>query len=252
MACLSLSRAAGASTLWQAPIAPQSNTRPLLQVCITLLLVVECILRFRLPTCLHCMLHEHSRWVLVYALFQHLLTAVDSSNLPPAYLICRQRITITCASSWNHHGIRKRSFGGLLRCQSHSYSSFSERRPNEDEGGFTENDNSRGQPSERFPLHPIALVAQAVPIFSSLRARLHLCRLKLEELREESECEGFNGSLLKQGSLGMALLSTSMIARDRISPVLLTLRANPTFMSGLLAWAIAQVFFVKPHSIFTI
>jgi acid phosphatase family membrane protein YuiD len=39
----------------------------------------------------------------------------------------------------------------------------------------------------------------------------------------------------------MALLSTSIIARERISPVLITLRANPTFMSGLVAWAIAQV-----------
>ncbi|KAG0613558.1 hypothetical protein M758_6G111800 [Ceratodon purpureus] len=200
MACLSLSRA---STLWQAPIVLQSNPRPLLQ---------------------------------------HLVTAVDSSNLRPTYLYCRQRISIICASSWNRSGYRrKRSLVGLVRCQSHSYSSFSERREDGEEGGFIEEEeNSRGHPSGRFPLYPIALLAQALAVFSSLRARLHLCRLKLEVLCEESEWEGIDGTVLKQGSLGMALLSTSMIARDRISPVLLTLRANPTFMSGLVAWAIAQ------------
>lgn len=41
---------------------------------------------------------------------------------------------------------------------------------------------------------------------------------------------------------GMALLSTtSSMAKERISPVLGRLGANPTFMSGLLAWAIAQM-----------
>jgi hypothetical protein len=68
---------------------------------------------------------------------------------------------------------------------------------------------------------------------------------------EESQWKDFDGMLLKQGSLGMALLSTSIIARDRISPVFLTLRANPTFMSGLVAWAIAQVLFLKFHSTIT-
>lgn len=65
----------------------------------------------------------------------------------------------------------------------------------------------------------------------------------METLCEESERETSEGALLMQGSMGMALLSISMIARDRISPVLITLRTNPTFMSGLVAWAIAQVFF---------
>lgn len=189
----------------------------------------------------------------VFALLgQHLVTAVDSSNLRPTYVYCRQRISIICASSWNQSGyIRKRSLAGLLRCQSHSYSCFSERGENGEEAGFNEEEeSSRGQPSGRFPLHPIALLAQALAVFSSLRARLHLCRSKLEVLCEESEWEGFDGTVLKQGSLGMALLSTSIIARDRISPVLLTLRANPTFMSGLVAWAIAQVLFPKFHSTF--
>jgi acid phosphatase family membrane protein YuiD len=39
----------------------------------------------------------------------------------------------------------------------------------------------------------------------------------------------------------MALLSTKAIAKDRISPAIASLCANPTFMSGLIAWAIAQL-----------
>lgn len=137
--------------------------------------------------------------------------------------------------SWSHGG-------GRLRCQSHSCAGFSERRP-EEEGFGEEGENARGQPSGRVPLQPIVLVAQALAgLQSSLRARVHLCRDKMALLCEESE---WDGALLQQGGLGMALLSTSIIARDRISPVLITLRANPTFMSGLVAWAIAQVLFLK-------
>lgn len=39
----------------------------------------------------------------------------------------------------------------------------------------------------------------------------------------------------------MALLSTTAMAKNHLSPVLATLSANPTFMSGLVAWTIAQV-----------
>lgn len=130
----------------------------------------------------------------------------------------------------------------MLRCQSHSGAGFSERiAEEEEEKGFggDGNDSVNGQPSGRFPLQPVALVAQALAIVSSsLRERLHLCRTRMAVLCAESE---WDGELLQQGGLGMALLSTSIIARDRISPVLITLRANPTFMSGLVAWAIAQV-----------
>lgn len=42
--------------------------------------------------------------------------------------------------------------------------------------------------------------------------------------------------------IGMALLSTTTsMAKERISPVLGSLGANPTFMSGLLAWVLAQM-----------
>ncbi|XP_002967232.2 uncharacterized protein LOC9631686 [Selaginella moellendorffii] len=51
-----------------------------------------------------------------------------------------------------------------------------------------------------------------------------------------------SGNLLANGSspLGMALLSTSAMASAHLSPMIVTLRANPTFMSGLVAWMVAQ------------
>ncbi|XP_058100449.1 uncharacterized protein LOC131245187 isoform X2 [Magnolia sinica] len=50
-----------------------------------------------------------------------------------------------------------------------------------------------------------------------------------------------DGEFLQSGGIGMTLLSTTTAAaRVHISPFLATLAANPTFVSGLLAWALAQ------------
>eukprot|EP00252_Welwitschia_mirabilis_P002928 TRINITY_DN12932_c0_g1_i2.p1 TRINITY_DN12932_c0_g1~~TRINITY_DN12932_c0_g1_i2.p1 ORF type:complete len:252 (-),score=31.18 TRINITY_DN12932_c0_g1_i2:93-848(-) len=53
---------------------------------------------------------------------------------------------------------------------------------------------------------------------------------------------GHHGKLYKGGGIGMTLLSiTSSAAKQKISPVLETLGANRTFMSGFLAWMFAQI-----------
>ena len=52
--------------------------------------------------------------------------------------------------------------------------------------------------------------------------------------------EEWNGCYLQNGGLGVALLSITANAKLRISPFVATLAANPTFVSGLLAWIIAQ------------
>lgn len=49
-----------------------------------------------------------------------------------------------------------------------------------------------------------------------------------------------NGFYLQNGGLGVALLSITTNAKVRISPFVATLAANPTFVSGLVAWIIAQ------------
>lgn len=154
-------------------------------------------------------------------------------------LNCRQRISITC-TSYLENDIRKDDTRrrSSVRCQGHASSS------NQGVMGFDE-PNPPNPPSQsamlppRLLLLPVILLAKATALLSCLRGRLNQCRLQLEALGQGADFD--TKSLLQQGGLGMALLSTSVIARDRISPVLITLRANPTFMSGLVAWALAQV-----------
>lgn len=49
-----------------------------------------------------------------------------------------------------------------------------------------------------------------------------------------------SGCYLRNGGLGVALLSITSNAKHRFSPFVATLAANPTFVSGLFAWIIAQ------------
>lgn len=49
-----------------------------------------------------------------------------------------------------------------------------------------------------------------------------------------------SGGYLQNGGIGVALLSVTSNAKVRISPFVATLSANPTFVSGLFAWFIAQ------------
>lgn len=56
---------------------------------------------------------------------------------------------------------------------------------------------------------------------------------------EALPCE-FEGKFSQNGTIGMALLSVTSTAKVKISPFVATLAANPTFVSGLFAWAIAQ------------
>ncbi|MCO5584318.1 hypothetical protein L7F22_038242 [Adiantum nelumboides] len=64
----------------------------------------------------------------------------------------------------------------------------------------------------------------------------------LAETNSNSLKRRLSGHFMEQGGLAMALMSTTAIAKDHLNPVIATLCANPTFMSGLVAWTIAQVF----------
>lgn len=151
-------------------------------------------------------------------------------------LNCRQRISITCTSNLEDD-TRKDDIGrrSSVRCQGHASSS------NQGAMGCEEPNppNQSAMLPPRLLVLPLILLAKATALLSRLRGRLNQCRLQLEALGQGADFD--TKSLLHQGGVGMALLSTSVIARDRISPVLITLRSNPTFMSGLVAWALAQV-----------
>lgn len=56
----------------------------------------------------------------------------------------------------------------------------------------------------------------------------------------ENVPEELRGDLLQNGSFGMALLSITATAKVKISPIVATLTANPTFVSGFIAWFMAQ------------
>ncbi|KAI9109800.1 hypothetical protein K1719_018841 [Acacia pycnantha] len=62
--------------------------------------------------------------------------------------------------------------------------------------------------------------------------RVYSCTQKVVD-----EC---NGCYLQNGGLGVALLSITTNAKLRFSPFFATLAANPTFLSALFAWIIAQ------------
>ncbi|KAK4738930.1 hypothetical protein R3W88_002627 [Solanum pinnatisectum] len=56
----------------------------------------------------------------------------------------------------------------------------------------------------------------------------------------ENVPEELRGDLLQNGSFGMALLSITATAKVKISPIVATLAANSTFVSGFIAWFMAQ------------
>ncbi|KAM7274939.1 hypothetical protein ACFE04_016805 [Oxalis oulophora] len=49
--------------------------------------------------------------------------------------------------------------------------------------------------------------------------------------------EGYN---YQNGAFGVAILSMTSTAKCRLSPIISTLAANPTFISGMFAWIVAQ------------
>ncbi|CAN4108430.1 unnamed protein product [Withania somnifera] len=56
----------------------------------------------------------------------------------------------------------------------------------------------------------------------------------------ENVPEELSGDMLQNGSFGTALLSITATAKVKISPFVATLAANPTFVSGFIAWFMAQ------------
>eukprot|EP00250_Pteridium_aquilinum_P014908 c22277_g1_i1 orf=319-1290(+) len=70
----------------------------------------------------------------------------------------------------------------------------------------------------------------------------------LMETSSSSLKRRLSGCFMEQGGLTMALLSTTAMAKDHINPVIATLCANPTFMSGIVAWTVAQ--FLKVFTTF--
>ncbi|CAA2965354.1 uncharacterized protein LOC111409923 isoform X3 [Olea europaea var. sylvestris] len=86
---------------------------------------------------------------------------------------------------------------------------------------------------------PIIPFSYLIPLFHKVKD----FAVKSSKQNWTSVFQKFSGQetgLLQNGSLGMALMCVTSTAKVKISPFVATLAANPTFVSGLFAWAIAQ------------
>eukprot|EP00897_Mesotaenium_endlicherianum_P009600 jgi/Mesen1/8669/ME000504S08103 len=132
-------------------------------------------------------------------------------------------------------------------------------------------ENVRGQTAARATLASSASSPKYIPLYTVALVAFSLVRVLLKVFRQGSlqgkqskqlrqgkdlanggsgdadwlpqEQENIGKQLLHQGGLGLALLTASMpnAAREHFSPLIAGLRANPTFMSALIAWTLAQV-----------
>ncbi|GMH00414.1 hypothetical protein Nepgr_002253 [Nepenthes gracilis] len=91
---------------------------------------------------------------------------------------------------------------------------------------------------------PVNLFSLVSPILQSITNFATMATINKWGYLEDVEIDGIissiNTNILQNGGLGMALLSVTSTAKVRISPFVSTLAANPTFVSGLLSWFIAQ------------
>ncbi|KAJ9171511.1 hypothetical protein P3X46_014870 [Hevea brasiliensis] len=90
------------------------------------------------------------------------------------------------------------------------------------------------------PLWVFVPIFQRVKGVASSQTKKWVSRLRAysEESKKAMNC--YSGNYLQNGAFGVALLSITSNAKVRISPFVATLAANPTFISGLLAWFVAQ------------
>lgn len=87
-----------------------------------------------------------------------------------------------------------------------------------------------------FPIKPFSYL---MPFFQKVRD----FAVKSSQQRCASVFQDFGfqeTEFLQNGAFGTALMSVTATAKVKISPFVATLAANPTFVSGLCAWAIAQ------------
>ncbi|KAJ8900484.1 hypothetical protein K2173_025261 [Erythroxylum novogranatense] len=75
---------------------------------------------------------------------------------------------------------------------------------------------------------------------ASSQGKKWVSRLQAYSDKSAKAVNQYGGNHLQNGSFGSALLSVTSNAKHRISPFVATLAANPTFVSALLSWFIAQ------------
>ncbi|WCJ22418.1 Acid phosphatase/vanadium-dependent haloperoxidase-related protein [Euphorbia peplus] len=90
------------------------------------------------------------------------------------------------------------------------------------------------------PLSIIIPILQHIKKSASSQTNKWVSQLQSYQDESEAPMEDFSGEFLQNGSLGLALLSITTNAKVRFSPFVATLAGNPTFISGFVAWFVAQ------------
>ncbi|KAH7578054.1 hypothetical protein ACOSP7_000826 [Xanthoceras sorbifolium] len=90
------------------------------------------------------------------------------------------------------------------------------------------------------PLRVLVPILQSIRGFASSQTQKWVSRLQAYNTDLESVVDPRSSNYLQSGAFGVALLSVTSTAKVKISPFVATLAANPTFVSGFLAWLIAQ------------
>ncbi|KAK7821135.1 putative membrane protein yuid [Quercus suber] len=98
------------------------------------------------------------------------------------------------------------------------------------------NQNSKFS-NQSFPPNPFWVILQSIKVLATSQTQKWASSV---QAYSDTVSDKTGGVYLQSGGLGVALLSVTSNAKVRISPFVATLAANPTFVSGLLAWFMAQ------------
>lgn len=96
-----------------------------------------------------------------------------------------------------------------------------------------------------FPVKPFSYL---IPLFQKFKD-FALKSSKPKWVSTIQDCSLQETDFLQNGAFGTALMSVTATAKVKICPFVVTLAANPTFVSGLCAWAAAQSMKVFLHFI---
>ncbi|XP_031394565.1 uncharacterized protein LOC116205986 isoform X2 [Punica granatum] len=97
--------------------------------------------------------------------------------------------------------------------------------------------------SSNFPSNPFWALLRILGNFrSSASSQAHEWASCIRAYGESTPAVtgGYGSEIVRNGGIGAALLSVTSSAKVKISPFVATLAANPTFVSALFAWCIAQ------------
>ncbi|KAH8516951.1 hypothetical protein H0E87_005058 [Populus deltoides] len=115
---------------------------------------------------------------------------------------------------------------------------FSYKNPSNHQNPKPRNKNNRTFLSN--PLRALVPITEHIKALASSQTKKWASQLQAYSDDSEKVVSEHSGGFMLNGAFGLALLSITSHAKVKISPFVATLAANPTFISGLFAWFIAQ------------